>query len=789
MVKFQITLFISFFFACVFKLNAQTVVYEGIIQNSNNSQCLIQLINKIDSNLKYTIITQNGKFTFNHLPIGTYNRCINFNKIKQCDTLNLIKSITNDTLEMENKQILQEVIVISKIPLIENRAGVLLVNVAKNPIMSSGTVFDMLSKLPGITYNAISNTFKLKGKDGIQIQIDGQTLYLTGNELSDYIKNVLAEDVSTVELNSSPSSKYEASGSAGIINIKIKKNKKEGFFTSINFNSTQGKYYKQNGGAKIQYNTKKNTYLFNYLNSLDNNFEQALTSTLFAKNYTNQYTYAKIKGKSNTVNFQFEHQFEKSTLRFNTSALLYNENILQNTSLDFYSMDLNADSNLTSIQKSNNSLKDYTFGITYTISNEKTKYIFKSHFIHYDLNNGSKLTSFMSQSKSGFYDLSNINPSKINLLVAESDIEYAKDSLNKFEYGAKVVYQNLDNRNDFYKVSFNEPVFDQDKSNDYSYNEYVFGSYFQYKKRKEKFDLSIGTRFEYSPSKGLNKKNNYLLKRNLSNFFPYFNLSYNFSDINNFNFSYSKRINRPIFNDLMPFVYYVDLYTKLVGNPTLLPFISHQLEFQYILKQHYIFSVAYSINQNQIFQTPIQNNVNLSRTLTPYNIKRGNSLSVTSNLTLDFFNWWNINFNGIIFYDSITSNDNNLIINASLWSGQVSITNEFSLPKKLKAVIVTDYVAPFIQGPYKTDNIFSLNTSITKSFKGDKLKISVIGNDVLRTYKLKNTSIIENQISNIDQRFDTNWIRLSVSLKFNEGLKRETVETDNSVDEIKSRIK
>ncbi len=789
MLKFQIKLFILIFFTCVFKLNAQTVFYKGVIIDSNNSKCLIQLINKVDSNLKYSIITQNSKFEFNNLPIGAYNRCIISNKIKQCDTLKLSKNITNDTLFVENKQILQEVIVTSKIPLIENKAGVLLVNVAKSPIMSSGSVFDMLTKLPGITYNAISNTFKLKGKDGIQIQIDGQTLYLTGNELSDYIKNVLAEDVSIVELNSSPSSKYEASGSAGIINIKIKKNKKQGFFTGVNFNTTQGKYYKQNGGAKIQYNTKNSTYLFNYLNSLDNNFEQAITNTVFSDIYTNQYTYAKIKGKSNIVNFQFEHQYKTSTLRFNTSVLLYKENIIQNSLLDFYSMDSSADSNLTSIQKSNNTLKDYTFGTTYTINNEKTKYIFKSSFIHYDINNGSKLTSFMSPSNLNYYDLSNINPNKINLLVAESDIEYAKDSLNKFEYGAKAVYQNLVNRNDFYNLSLYESFLDPDKSNDYNYNEYVFGSYFQYKKKIKKFDLSVGSRFEYSPSRGLNKKNNYLLKRNLANFFPYFNLSYNLSEVNNFNFSYSKRINRPIFNDLMPFVYYVDLYTKLVGNPALLPFISHQLEFQYILKQNYIFSVAYSVNQNQIFQTPIQNNQNLSTTLTPYNIKRGNSLSITSNLTLDFFNWWNLNFNGIVFYDSIKSSDNNLKISAALWSGQVSVTNEFSLAKKLKAGIVTDYVAPFIQGPYKTDNIFSLNASITKSFKDDKLKISVIGNDVLRTYKFKNTSIIKNQISNINQRFDSNWIRLSVSFKFNRGLKKETVETDNSLDDIKSRIK
>jgi hypothetical protein len=789
--KIKLITTLLFVFILFPKMNAQTISYNGIVQDKqiNSNEYIILLTNKSDASITFSEATISKKFIFNNIPLGNYFRCILYDNTKQCDSILLNNEVLNDIIKIEEAEKLTEVVIKSKKKLIENKLGTLSVNVQNSPVMSSGTVFEMLSKLPGVSYNMTSNSFRLKGKDGVQIQIDGQTLYLSGNELSEYLKNISADDISTVEINSSPSSQYDASGSAGIINIKTKKIKSEGVYTGVSFNATQGKYYKQDAGLKVQYNTKKNRFVLHYNNAFNTDFEKAITNRTFENNLTNQNTYAKINGKTNTINSQFEHEFKRSNLLFISTISFYKENIEQNTYLDFYSNNTNIDSTLISKQESNNKLKDYTFGINYTINYQKSKLTLKSHYIHYNTNNESNLSSYSIPSNYNYGNLLNKSPNSINIFLNQFDYEHKIDTTSTLEFGGKTVFQKIQNENYFYNFKVNQEMFDNEKSNDYQYSEWIVGGYLQYKTKFKKLDFTLGSRIEYDLSKGTNNKNNYRLNRSQTNFFPFLNIAYSYSEINNFNISYSKRINRPSFSDLMPFVYYVDPYTKLLGNPNLNSFLSHQFEFQYILKQNYIFAIDYSIKENEIFQTPIQDNQTTSTILTPENIKKGNSLSLSSNLNFDLFKWWNLNFNGVLFYDTVKSQNSNLNINSSNWSSQLTITNLFNLPNNIKLELTADYITPFIQGPYKTNHLFSLNTSVSKSFLDSKLKIAIIGNDILGTYKIKNTSIIENQTSSIFQQLDTKWIRLSIVYKFNKGIKKENSEADNLSNEIKSRVK
>ncbi|SNA87902.1 outer membrane beta-barrel family protein [Flavobacterium psychrophilum] len=784
---------IKLLFAILFSINcySQSITYTGSILNQQiqKKEYIVLLTNQKDPTKVYSEATINNKFNFINLEIGYYKRCVLFENSKQCDTINLQSNLVDDIITINNVNNLEEVVIASKKPLIQNKAGILLVNVENSAIMSSGSVFEMLSKMPSVTYNITNNSFKLKAKDNIQIQIDGQTLYLSGNELAEYLKTISANDINIVEINSSPSSKYDATGNGGIINIKTKRTKREGFYAGIFYNGTQGKYYKGNQGAKLQYNTKKNRYLFHYINSSNNNFEKAETNRVFTNNSTNQKTYAKILGKTNTINTQFEHQFKKSNLLLISSLSFYNEDISQNTGLDFFSNATHIDSTLISKQQSINSLKDYTFGVNYKIEKAKSKTTIKSNYVSYNINNQSNLSAYSNPSNYNYATLINKSPNKINLFLSQIDYEYKIDSLSTIELGAKTVFQKIDNINNFYTITNNQEISDYNKSNDYKYKEWILGSYLQYNRKINKFDFTLGSRIEKSISNGFNQKNNYELNANRTNFFPFANIEYSYSDNSNCNLSYSKRINRPSFKKLMPFEYYVDPYTKLLGNPNLTPYISHQLEFQYILKQKFIFGADYSYNQNQIFQTPIQNNQTLETVLTPINIKKGYSFSINSNLTFDFTKWWNFNVNAQLFYDNINSNTNNLNINRSIWAHQITTTNQLKLPKNYKLEFSSDYISPTIQGSYKTNSIFSINTSISNTFFNKKLNVSLVANDILNTYKVVNNSIVEGVTSNIKQTFDTRWIRLSLVYKFYSGIKKDNRPADELTNEIKSRIK
>jgi iron complex outermembrane recepter protein len=771
---------------------AQTVDYGGVVydESLSNTNYFITLKNVEDS-ISYSEISENNnRFKFKNIPVGKYERCVRWLEKIQCDTLLIEKNISDDVIFITKEHILNEVVISATVqkPLIENKAGTLIVNVKDNPIMNSGNVFDAITKLPGISYNLSSNAFRLKGKAGILVQIDGESLLLSQNEVTEYLKTIPADDIENIEINSSPSSKYDASGVAGIINIVSKKNKREGYFANISLNATQGKYYKQNSNIKLHYNKKRSQYSFQYTNAFNTNFEKAISERQFSNVLSDQNTYTKIKGNTNTLNLNYLQEFNKSSLLLSAIGSFYSEAINQKTRLSFINnINSEMDSTIISQQNSDNKLKNLNLSLKYNVDLKNSKLTFRSHYLKYNIDNHSNLTSFSSPSNNSV-DLDNTSPRTADLFVSQIDYSITIDSISSIEAGVKGIIQKLQNKNDFFDVGSGTAVYDVEKSNDFEYSESILSSYAEYKRNIKKFDFTVGSRMEYNPSKGYNSKNNYTLKRDELYFFPFLNIAYNHSENSNYNLSYSKRINRPSFSRLMPFDYYIDTYTILSGNPDLIPHFAHSIDLQYILKKKYVLGVNYTLNKNQIFQTPILNDSINTTVLKPLNIDNGKSVSFFNNSSFKLFKKLNVNTNIVFFYDKIKANQDNIEINSDNFSYQFTVNSSYKILKDYNFNLVFDYIAPFIQGPYKTDEIITLNASISKSFMENKLRISLIGNDILGTYKINNR--LNSDIQNVytKQTFDTRWIRLSLIYIFDKGLKKNSIETDKTVDDIKNRL-
>lgn len=768
---------------------SQNLIYSGKINNSKNKDLLINLTNLLDSTVIYTENTFENKFSFNKIKKGNYKRCLISNNYYKCDTISLEHSLTGDIIEMEDIYNLSETIIITKKPFIQNKNGVIKINIENSTILTSGSLFETIAKLPGVSYSYVNDNFKLKGKEGIQIQIDGQTLYISGSELNAYLKSIPSEDIANIEINSTPSAKFDASGNAGIINIITKKTKRQGIYIGSSLNSTQGRFYKQNYGIKGQYSTLKKRFMLYYINSFNTDFEKASTLRNFTNDFSAQETFAKINGNTNTINSQFENKFSNSNLLINSTLSLYNENIDQRTFLDFINKDNISFSKVNSSQNSLNKLKNFDLGINYIIKFKKSQLDIKSNYILYNINNNSYLNSVQTPIINFSNDLINFSPNKINLYITQVDYNQKINSTSNLETGMKYIYQSIDSQNVFYQSSSDSVILDDNKSNSYLYKEHILSSYIQYEKKINDLNLTIGNRIEYNPSIGLTKINDYLLNRKQINYFPFINISYNYSDNDNINLSFSKRINRPRFKNLMPFIYYIDPYTQILGNPNLRSSIINQIEFQYIKNHKYIFSLGYSLTNNSIYQTPYQENTNLSSFFMPINIDKMHSISFSSNLSNEITKWWYFSVNAILYFNKVNSSSDNINIDSFNWSGQFVTTNIFSLPKKIKLEITSDYTTPAIKGPYKTLDLFSLNASVSRSFFENNLRISIIGNDILKTYNVNNYSIIENQNIKINQFFDTHWVRLSIVYKFNKGIKKNSLENDKITDEIKSRTK
>jgi len=697
--------------------------------------------------------------------------------------------IENDSI-LPIEQTMEELEIDAQRPLITIRHGVMIVDVAQSPILSSGNALETLSKLPNVSFDQASNSFSFRG-GYMKVKIDGRDLYMSENELAEYLKSIPASDIKSVEIDANPSAKHDASGgSHAIVDIKTKKTTRQGHSLSAWTYQRQATYYSQNSGIRGQYNTKKSRFLLSYVNNYDFNIEQADIEIQFSSINTNQYTRPKVKGNTNLVRALYEYDFEKSYLVINSSAHYYGEAIRQPGDLKFYDKTTNnLTSTLLSQQNSDNNVRSFDLGAKYEINNENSKVTIKSDYFFYNIRRNSILHTTEIPAINIYNDLQNNSPYEAGLSVSQIDYEVFLDSVSKLETGAKAIYQRYTSKNDFYQIdNLNTSVFDTDKSGAYKSQDLVTALFTQYSRQINKFGLVGGLRGEYNPLKGTDLKNNYVLKSDKFEVFPFVNTSYVPNGNHVFNLSYNRRISRTNFKDLMPFVYYINQNSSIEGNPNLKSSFSHNIQFQYVLKGKYSFTSSYTINQKGIYQIPILNDTATSTIQTKYNLKESNLAVLSAYARFKPLSFWNIYLNALGMYRKIS--DNSVNINYDNYAGEIDVTSVFTLPKGYIIQMIGKYTTPSLYGVYKSDETFKVDLAFQKSFFKRKLTTQIIGSDILKTYKLKNISKIENQYSITRQNIDTHWIRFGLIYNISKGVKKQEHDTsDDILDEFKNRAK
>jgi|GEM_PF-1510850 len=696
--------------------------------------------------------------------------------------------IENDTI-LPIEQTMEELEIDIQKPLMTMKHGVMIVNVEESPILSSGNALETLSKVPNVSYEHANNSFRFRG-GAMKIRINGRDLYMSNNELAEYLKSIPSTDISTIEIDANPSAKYDASGgSHAVINIKTKKTTRQGHSISANTHHRQAKYYNQGSGIRGQYNTKKSRFLLSYSNGYEFTPEQADTHTYFSSNNTIQNTRPKVKQNTNNVRALYEQDFKKSFLVITSSANYGGEIIEQPTTLGFYSKSNALNSTLFSEQISKNNVRSFDVGAKYQINNEKSTLIFKSDYFFYNIRRNSMLYTSEVPTINTYNDLKNSSPYEAAVSVSQIDYEVFLDSASKLETGTKAIYQRYTSENDFYQIdNSNTSIFDFDKSGAYKSWDLVTALFVQYSRQINKFGIIGGLRGEYNPIKGTDIKNNYVLKSDKFELFPFVNKSYVPNNNHIFNLSYSKRIGRTNFKDLMPFVYYIDQYSSIIGNPNLKSSFSHNLQLQYVLKGKYSFNASYTIDEKDIHQIPVLDNTSNSTILTKMNLKKSNLATLSAFARFRPLDFWDIYVNALGLYRK--TRDRNVNVDYDAFIGETSLTNAFYLPKGYIIQLVGEYTTPSAFGIYKADEVFKVDIAFQKSFFDGKLTAQIIGSDILKTYRFKNTSQIENQYMVVRQRLDSHWIRLGMVYNFSKGVKKqEHDDSDELLDEFKNRAK
>lgn len=683
-------------------------------------------------------------------------------------------------------------------PLVEVKADMTVFNV-ENSINSTGSnAYELLQKAPGVVVDNNDN-IALKGRGGVMVQIDGRPSRLSETELADYLKSVQSTDVEAIELISNPSSKYDAEGTAGIINIRLKKNKNFGTNGSL----TVGYAY----GVEPKYNTaitlNKRTRKFNIYTNYSNNFGKRYNEFFL---YREQRPYIFDQSSLSTREFMShnykagvdytlnkKHSFSiMANGNYNTSDVIQKN---RNTISDFTSgkADSILKSNQTAEQSGNNINLNLNHHFTDTMGNDlSTDFDFgyfdndrdnfiPNEYILPDVETPLSSTYFRS-----------LMPTTITIYSIKSDYS-KKYKKGKLGLGVKVAIVETDNTFNFYNIENGIQSLDSSRSNHFVYTENVNAAYANYQHTIQKFEFQLGLRVENTQSEGdlksetsADDKN---VKRDYTDFFPSAGIIFNTNASHATSLVFSSRIDRPNYQELNPFENKLDELSFRKGNPFLNPQYSNKIELSHTYKYATTLSVGYSVTED--FFAQIADTIPGGKSfLTPRNLATEEVISINLSTSQQPTPWYGVYFNGSVINQAYDADfGEGRTINTSFVSLNVYAQNTIKLPKAYTFELSGWYNSGGVwSGSYKTDPTASVDAGLQKKLLGDQATLKISVTDIFFTAPWSSVNTYAGIISRANGNWESRQFRVAFTWRFGNKQMKNTRQRSTGSESEQKRI-
>ena len=764
---------------------AQNPSISGKIIDQNNKALdfvNVGLLKANDSVLIKSAITDiEGKYTFSNVAAGNY--IISASMFGFKNTYSSPFSVKNQNLNLADTKMiiaskaLNEITVTAKKPLIERKTDRLVMNVENSTLATGSSALEVLEKAPGVTVDQNDN-IAMQGKQGVTIMMDGKMTYMSHADLVIMLKNMSSSEIETIELIANPSSKYDASGNAGIINIKRKKGKGLGTNGSIIAGLGYGKNLRGNSAVNLNHRNKNVNYFGTYSNNFSKReqvldirrlFESGINQTYFDQNaeILNQNINNSLRaGADIFIN-------KKSTLGFLANAYISGGDDTNLNTTRVSSTINTLDSSIFVSNLTDKRYRNYSFNTNYKLTLDSLGQEFSVDLDYsnyfgrdkadynnfYFLENGSQLRNP--------WFFRNTTPSQINIAAIKIDYTKPIGKKSKLEAGVKTSYVKTDN--DFQFTQLNNTVWENDelRSNHFIYDENVNAAYLSFSTSIIKTNVQFGLRAEQTNSKGDLITTNNVVKRSYINFFPTAFLSRSLGKNHSLSLSYSRRIDRPDYDALNPFEFFLDQYTFNRGNPFLNPQLSNSYEMAYTFKQQYNLSINYSVTNDVITDVLLPDDAKKALFQTKKNLDQqinyGFNLSIPATIT----KWWNSNNNIGGFYLGFRSNDlQGEIIKTGENVLQFNSQHNFVISKTFGAEISGNYTSAMEYGIIRINPQYSIDAGINKSLMNKKLSLKLALSDIFDTRIQNIESAYPGLNYNLSQKNETRIAKISLSYKF-----------------------
>lgn len=704
----------AFAFNCMAQTKAAGVA--GSVVDTKNAPvefANIVLMNQQDSSIaKMDVSDMDGKFSFNEIPYGDYFMEISYVGYATFDSPAFSLSGNNNSIILD-PIVLQDlsinitgVVVVGKKPLLEQKIDRMVVNVDAYVSNVGSTALEVLEKSPGITVSKDGN-ISLKGKPDVIVMVDGKPSYLGSAELAGLLSNMSSNQLSQIEIMTNPSAKYDAAGNAGVINIKTKKSLAQGFNGSVALSYGQGAYSKSNNSILLNFRANKINTFLNYGYSLNNNFmnfdvQRNFFNTDGAKNYTLEQQSDRIN-KSQNQNLKLGLDYlinDRTTLGFTTSGFLAPQKQDGFTTSHLKAANGNINSIEETIRTVDNMWKNGTVNFNFHSSSDPEGRGMSANvdYLHYDFSGDQDITGL---SYSPEYVLQaenyrrNLLPLTIDIYSGRFDFAQSLNHGINLETGLKSSLVKTGNVSSFYNLSNENWLPDSVLSNTFNYSENINAAYLNLNKKLGKWAFQAGLRLENTNYQGvqsaLPQERDSTFSRSYVNLFPSAFASYDLNENNQFAVSIGRRIDRPEYRQLNPFIGFLDKYTYSTGNPYLQPQFSANIELSHSYKNHFTTTVNYSVVHDMINEMFIQDDSLIIRSVG--NIGTRYNYGISESATVESGDWYRGTFFANLYQNKYDGVINGFPFVAKQLTLSLNVNNQFSFSNGWSAELSGNYVS------------------------------------------------------------------------------------------------
>jgi hypothetical protein len=773
----------------VFAQGGATTI-TGIVKNTDGKMveaATVTLQHMPDKKVvKINVTNANGEFEFINIPEGSYQLLLTAVGYQSPVPVAVAVAAGQPTVKAEFAPIavasknLGDVTVQGKAKMVETKIDRTVVNVDAMISNAGGTALEVLEKSPGIMVDRDGN-ISLKGKQGVIVMIDGKPTYMGGLDLANYLRNMPSNQLDQIEIMTQPPAKFDASGNSGVINIKTKKSRQDGFNGSVSLGYIQAVYPKSSNSLNLNWRKNKvNVFAnlsFSYWQgfsdvSIYRNFRQngVISSTFDQKSnqqFISRNSNAKVgveyfANKNTTVGVTLTGNYNpRDNYSSSRSNILNSQGIIDSVNTASTHDDTkwkNVGANFNVRRVLNKSGREITADADYiwygSISNQ---------------NNTNNIFNAKNELRGNPFQLRGYLPSDIKIYSLKTDYVHPLAKGAKLEAGLKSSLVKTDNEAD-YKY-FNVPTSkwnpDTVRSNHFLYDENINAAYVNYSRQVKKWGVQAGLRVENTNGKGNQLRDKTTFTRHYTQLFPTLYISNAVNDKNTFSVSYSRRINRPNYQDLNPFIYFLDSFTYRQGNPYLLPQFSHNVEVSHAFLGKLITTFNFTTTKDIINDVLKQNDITRVTFQTKENIARQNNFGLSVSYNSSIAKWYQISVYANGFVNQFNGFVNNTKLDVTVPSFMFNVNNQFRFNKGWGAEASGFYRSKTQEaGVIVARGMGVINFAVSKQVMNNKGSIKLALNDPFWIQKFNGYTKFGNIDAVIKNKWDNRRVGLTFSYRF-----------------------